>query len=265
VEETILLSRIIKSSIAQTWEKKEKVIALKQIRSSKIELSDEDVSENHKVQNEEIEKLVSEAQRKADKILKEAVEQQKLIHDQIQQEKDNWVSERERYIQEAYNVGFQQGEEEGMKKGYQDYAHRIKEAETIVEANKQQYYSYLENAEKVIVSLAVASAEKIIGQKIDDDPETFLSIIKRGLKEVRELPEVQIHCHPSKYHLLIENNKEIEVLFPANVQCFIYANDDLNPAQCYIETNQGRIIVSIDTQLKELKHRLLEILQGEES
>ncbi|WP_175988983.1 flagellar assembly protein FliH [Bacillus sp. Marseille-Q1617] len=259
------MSRIIKSSMAQTREKKEKVIELKEILSSRSVVTHEDVTKQQPLQNIEIEKLISDAKGKAERILEEASEERNRILNQIQQEKDNWVKEREQYIQEAYNAGFQQGEEEGMKKGYQDYTLRLKEAEDIVESNKQQYYSYLENAEKVIVSLAIASAEKIIGQKMNDDPETFLSIIKRGLKEVRELPEVQIHCHPSKHPLLMENKEEIEVIFPANVQCFIYANDDLDPKQSYIETNQGRIIVSIDSQLKELKLRLLDILQGDGS
>ncbi|MGR3763859.1 flagellar assembly protein FliH [Rossellomorea sp. NS-SX7] len=257
------MSRIIKSTMTQSREKNEKVIALKEIRSSMKEGSQSDETIRLQMQNREIDKLISEAQGKAEKMMEEAFEEQMRIHDQIQQEKDIWVKEREQYIQEAYNVGFQQGEEEGMKKGYQEYTQRLKEADTIIETNKQQYYAYLENAEKVIVSLAIASAEKIIGQKIDDDPETFISIIKRGLKEVRELPEVQIHCHPSKYALLMENKDEIEVVFPANVQCFIYANEELNPQESYIETNQGRIIVSIDSQLKELKHKLLEILQGD--
>jgi flagellar assembly protein FliH len=259
------LSRIIKSSIAQTVEQKEKIIALKQIRSSIPGFNQEDIEGHQQLQTKEINKLINDAKREADKILEEAIHQKNLIHDQIQQEKDNWISEREQYIQEAYNVGFQQGEEEGMKKGYQDYKLRLKEADTIVESNKQRYYSYLKNAEKVILSLSISSAEKIIGEKLQENPETFLPIVKRGLKEVRELPEVQIHCHPSQHTLLIGNIEELEMIFPSNVQCFIYANDELNQEDCYIETNQGRIIVSIDSQLNELKQRLLEILQGDES
>jgi flagellar assembly protein FliH len=259
------LSRIIKSSVAQSMEKKEKIIALKQIRSSMPGLNQEYLEHEHQLQPKEIEKLINDAKREADKILEEAIHQKNLILDQIQREKDNWVSEREQYIQEAYNVGFQQGEEEGMKKGYQDYRHRLKEADTIVDSNKKQYYSYLENAEQVILSLSISSAEKIIGEKLQEKPEAFLSVVKRGLKEVRELPEVQIHCHPSKHTLLAGNKEELEVIFPSNVQCFIYANDELNQEDCYIETNQGRIIVSIDSQLKELKQKLLEILRGEET
>lgn len=257
------MSRIIKSSAAQTRGDNNKIIALKNIRSSMTELSEEDLSSQQQLRYTEIEDLITEAKREAEKILSGAFEERDRIKNQIQQEKDNWLTERELQFQEAYDAGFLKGEEEGMKKGYQEYTRRLDEADRITELNKQEYYSYLENAQEVIVSLAIASAEKIIGKKIEDNPDTFTSIVKRSLKEVRELPEVQIHCHPSKYKNLAENKKEIETVFPANVQCFIYANDDLEDEQCYIETNQGRIIVSIDSQLSELKLKLFAMLQGD--
>jgi flagellar assembly protein FliH len=257
------LSRIIKSSAAHTRGGNEKFIALKHIRSTMTELSEEDLSNQQQLRYTELEDLISEARRKAEKIVSGAFEERDRIHYQIQQEKDNWLTQREKQFKEAYDAGFQKGEEEGMKKGYQEYARRLIEAERIIEWNKQEYYSYLEKAQQVIVSLAIASAEKIIGKKIIDEPETFTSIVKRALKEVRQLPEVQIHCHPSRYFNLMENKEEIESAFPANVQCFIYANDDLGEDECYIETNQGRIIVSMNSQLAELKLKLFEVLQGD--
>ncbi|XXM73519.1 flagellar assembly protein FliH [Lysinibacillus sphaericus] len=257
------MSRIIKSSAALTRGDNEKVITLKHIRPSITELSEEDLSGQQQLMYTEIEDLITEARNKADMIVSGALEERESILSHLQQEKDNWMTEREKQFQEAYEAGFQKGEEEGMKKGYQEYAQRLSEAERILEWNKQEYYSYLEKAQEVIVSLAIASAEKIIGKKIMDEPETFTSIVKRALKEVRQLPEVQIHCHPSRYFNLMENKEEIEAAFPANVQCFIYANDDLREEECYIETNQGRIIVSIDAQLAELKQKLFEMLQGD--
>ncbi|MCA1053510.1 flagellar assembly protein FliH [Rossellomorea aquimaris] len=257
------MSRIIKSSMARSTDR---VVELKHVHTLTLDYPQpkEAISDQKRVHQKEIDKLLAEAQETADEIVMQAYEEQRIVQNQIQQEKDEWLQQRERHFQEAYNAGFQQGEEEGMKKGYQDYLQRIKEAEEIVETNKQEYYAYLENAEEVILSLAIASAEKIIGQQVSEHPETFLSIIRQGLKEVRTLPEVQIHCHPSKFQLLIDNKQEIEALFPGHVQCFIYANDDLQQDECYIETNQGRVIVGYDSQLKELKQGLLDALKGEE-
>jgi flagellar assembly protein FliH len=40
----------------------------------------------------------------------------------------------------------------------------------------------------------------------------------------------------------------------------IYASAELNVDDCYIESAFGRIDVSIDTQLKQLKNQLLQLL-----
>ena len=48
--------------------------------------------------------------------------------------------------------GFLQGEEEGKKKGYQEYQNKLQEANEITERNREQYDDYIQRAEKVIVT-----------------------------------------------------------------------------------------------------------------
>jgi flagellar assembly protein FliH len=262
VEETILLSRIIKSSIAQTIHENEKVISLKRVmplgKFKQHEANEFELNRANQVNH-----IIEEAKEKAARIIEEAKEMTLHNQSQIEREREKWGIEREQLMQEAYNAGFLQGEEEGRNKGYQEYQQRLMEANEMTELNKQQYHDYIHNAEKVIVSLGITCAEKILNRKLEDEPDHFLSIVEQGLKEVRDLPHIQIHVHPSKHKLLVENKNELEVMFPTNVQCFIYANDDLEPEECYIETNQGRVIVSVDSQLRELKLKLLHFLEGD--
>jgi flagellar assembly protein FliH len=262
VEETILLSRIIKSSIARTTDENKKLISLKRVKTLDEfkQHEDNDFEMNRAAEGNHI---IDEANEKAARIIEEAKEMTFHAQSQIEREKEKWLVEREQLMQEAYNAGFLQGEEEGRNKGYQEYQQRLIEANDMTERNKQQYQDYIQNAEKVIVSLGIACAEKIMSRKLQEEPDHFFSIVERALKEVRDLPHIQIHVHPSKHKLLIENKNELEVMFPTDVQCFIYANDDLQPEECYIETNQGRVIVSVDSQLRELKQKLLHILEGD--
>ena len=255
------MSRIIKSTIAQTIDENKKVISLKRVKPIVERSEDEDfVMENHSYQRDQI---IDQATREAEQIIHEVNEKTRQAEEQLARERENWIVEREKLMQEAYNAGFNQGEEEGRNKGYHEYQQRISEANEITERNKQQYDGYIQRAEKVIVSLGIACAEKIMNQKLQEEPEQFLSIVERGLKEVRDLPHIQIHVHPSRHKLLVENKSELEVMFPTDIQCFIYANDDLQPLECYIETNQGRVIVSVDSQLRELKLKLHHLLEGD--
>ncbi len=260
VEETISLSRIIKSTVAHTIDENKKVIGLKSVSPidellSSSEGFPEDSRGNH---------LIEEATVEAQRIIQAAKEKSLHAEEELAQEKEKWIIEREQLMQEAYNTGFLQGEEEGRNKGYQEYRNRLIEANEINERNKQLYEDYIQRAEKVILSLGLACAEKIMNQKLEEEPQHFLSIVERGLKEVRDLPHIQIHVHPNKHKLLVDHKTELEVMFPTDVQCFIYANDDLHDEECYIETNQGRVIVSVDTQLKELKLKLYHLLEGDE-
>ena len=206
--------------------------------------------------------ILENARIEADRVLEDARREHQRTQESIQTARSEWEKERERLMEEAYNEGYLLGEQEGKQSGYSAYTGIIEEANRIVEENREHYYSYIERAEKVILSLAVRSAETILHQELEDE-ERFIPILQRGLKEVRDLPEVRIHIHPSRHHLIMEHKSELEAMFPADVQLFVYANDDLDPLECYMETKQGRIVLSVDSQLEELKRKLLERMEEE--
>jgi len=64
--------------------------------------------------------------------------------------------------------------------------------------------------------------------------------------------------------MISANRAELAALFPPDVPFLIFANDDFETTECYIETNHGRIVVSMDEQLNELRERLLEIMESGE-
>ena len=118
--------------------------------------------------------------------------------------------------------------------------------------------------EQLILDLAIKCAGKIIGYELDGKEEAFVSIIKRGLKEVRELQNIKVYISYEYYPLVSNYRDELAELFPPDVQFLIFVNEDLQDEQCYIETNHGRVIVSVDEQLQELRSKLSEILDSKE-
>ncbi|BCB03353.1 flagellar assembly protein FliH [Bacillus sp. KH172YL63] len=253
------MSRIIKSTVTQRHEDNRKVIGLKSVKP----IAEPSSAGEHSFQGPSGAEVLEDAKNEARQIIQAAENQSREMKEQLALEREQWVIEREQLMQEAYNAGFLQGEEEGRNKGYGEYHQRLLEANEINERNKQLYEDYIQRAEKVILNLGIACAEKIINQQLEENPGQFLSIVERGLKEVRDLPHIQIHVHPSRHALLINHKSELEAVFPADVQCYIYANDDLETQECFIETNQGRVLVSVDSQLKELKLKLSHLLEGE--
>ena len=164
--------------------------------------------------------------------------------------------------QQAYDEGFQQGLEEGRLKAEANMAEDIKLANNTIIQSKLNAEQYLQEQEEVILEIAIRSAEKILGIALQESPERFIDIVRKGLKEAREMKEIKLYVSPLYYRLVSEHREELSEMFPIGVPFMIFVNEEIGDTDCYIETNHGRIIVSIDQQLNELRLKLGEILES---
>ncbi|GKV55592.1 hypothetical protein NCCP2222_15390 [Sporosarcina sp. NCCP-2222] len=208
--------------------------------------------------------LLSEA-RQAIELEKKAIEQMlEMASSDIAAMQEAWQQEKDVLQQQAYEEGFQVGFEEGRNKALAEMHEAIHQANEVTRMSHENAERYLESQERVILDLAITTAERILGLKLEEDEEVFLSIVKRGLKEAREMKEVKLYVSSEYYPLLSENRSELAAIFPPDVPFLIFANEDFDSTECAIETNHGRIVVSVDEQLNELKEKLVEILEGGE-
>ncbi|WP_339198143.1 flagellar assembly protein FliH [Solibacillus sp. FSL R5-0449] len=200
------------------------------------------------------------------------IEQQKAHFEQYRTEqleaiealKQSWEEEKLVLQQEAYDVGFAQGYEDGIQKANATMQQSIHAAnETMTNAQKNAA-SYIESQESILLDLALTAAERIIHTSLDRDDEIFVSIVRRGLKEAREMKEVKLYVSPKYHPIVTEQQEELAEMFPVNVPFMIFVNEDLLDTESYIETNHGRIVISIDEQLQELRRQLYELIESKE-
>ncbi|SCX83795.1 flagellar assembly protein FliH [Lysinibacillus sp. TC-37] len=262
------LSRIIRSIYTQSDSDSIKEIQIRDMFEP-IEVDQHEVSSQHQLTLDEImaerDRLLAEA-RATLQAEREMFEQEKQLHFQeIEHLKLNWEEERPNRVQEAYDEGFGQGYEDGMNKASEAMAQSLQTANEVMIQAKQNAQKYIEDQEAVILELGLTAAERIIGTSLEQDNELFVSIVRRGLKEAREMKEIKIYVSPTYYALITTNRDELAEMFPMDVPFMIFVNEDLdNETDCYIETNHGRIMVSIDEQLNELRLKLHEILESKE-
>lgn len=211
----------------------------------------------------ERDRLLNEARTQAG-IEKAAIEQMRqTAQDDIEAMRNAWQDEKNELQQRAYDEAFQVGYEEGTKKSVSDMKESIEKANDTIEMAQKNGQSYLEHQERLILEIAMKSAERILGHVLQEEPDFYLSIVKRGLKEVREMREVKIYVSPQYYKLVSDSREELASIFPPDVPMLIFVNDEFEATECYIETNHGRIVVSIDEQLNEMKRCLVELLESE--
>lgn len=173
-----------------------------------------------------------------------------------------WKEEKVQLQQQAYDEGFQIGHEEGRNKALSDMSDAIQLANETTEQSYANAIRYQESQERVILELAMRSAERIIDEVIAEDEEKFLSVIQRALKEAREMKEIKIYVSAEHFKLVSNNQSELASIFPPDVPFLLFVNEDFESNECYIETNHGRIVVSIDEQLNELRDQLIEIMES---
>jgi len=260
------LSRIIRSVFTQVSEDTVKEIQIREMYIPPFPGYEDDVEETLSIEDIliERERLLEEARASIEheRTLFEQYKQQQI--DDIENLKLDWVEEKVSLQQQAYEEGFAQGYEEGMDKVNAEMQQSLHTANQVVEEAKENARKYIDHQERVILELALTAADRIIGAALEKDEELFISIVRRGLKEAREMKEIKIYVSPEYHSILTKNRDELAEMFPVDVPFMIFVNEDLTSKESYIETNHGRIVISIDEQLNELRFNLYEILDCKE-
>jgi len=262
------LSRIIrKTQTKQTDDKDIKIQPFQFFQPHSVNEMEHIEQEPHITREEilaERDRLLAEARQQLDAEKQQADQLHQQQLQMIEESKQQWEEEKLALQQQAYEEGFAQGYEEGVQKANADAQQMLNEANEIMVEAQANAEKYLASQESVILELGMTSAERIVNTVLEREDEAFVSIVKRALKEAREMKEIKIYVSPEYYGVVSKNRDELAEMFPPDVPFLIFVNEDLANAESYIETSHGRIVVSVDTQLNELRLKLREILDSKE-
>ncbi len=207
------------------------------------------------------------------RMLQEMEQRSAMVNADIQQRMENaaadietmraaWAEEKEQLQQQAYDEGFQAGFEDGRNKAQSDMQETIEAANETTTLSYQNATQYLINQERVILDIAIRSAEQIINKTMEDDEEAYLSIVRKGIKEAQEMKEIKLYVPTEHFKMVTASRAELASIFPPETPFMIFVNEDFDATDCFVETNSGRIVVSVDEQLNELKEQLVEIMES---
>lgn len=204
--------------------------------------------------------IIQSAKEKADKIIESAYAEKAKVLEQIRKEKDDWSQECQLLAEQARQEGYTEGMEVGRQEGLKQAQIHIEEANKIIDLAKKDYDEKIQHSEDTILDLSVKIAEKIINVKLGESKDHFIPLVKKGLIEVKDYNNIKVHIHPEQYELLLSHKDELLLLMTNETDLNIYVNQDLDKNGCYIESAFGRIDISVDTQLQELKEHLSRLL-----
>lgn len=261
VEEMTSLSKVFRAHQVAINEQPLRKIPLRPL----YEQVDEPIEPHDDTYEKSLQQKETKLQERSQALQEREEELEKSVEDaqrQIEQLKVDWENEREQLKEEAYREGYEYGVDQGHQDALEQMQQSIQLANEITSLSKVNSEKYLASQERVILELSVAIAEKIIGEELKQTEEVYLSMIRRAIKEAQETDEIKLYISPKYFELVSSNRDELETLFPPDIPFLIFANEDFADEECYIETNHGRIEVTIDTQLKELKKQLVAALES---
>ncbi len=209
------------------------------------------------------EKMLKEAQEECEEIINEAKEKAKKIVENANIETNKYIQEANSKTAEIIEDARKTGYEEGYIEGKKIADELIREANIYKKEYLNQKDNILNQTESDIVTLVLNICSKIIGKTIDEDSEAILDIIFKGINSLNARESLTIRVSKEDYDV-VEMSKE-RILAMANLVEDIEIKSDisLKPGGCIIETSKGNVDVSIDTQLKEIKNLLKELLHSE--
>ena len=132
---------------------------------------------------------------------------------------------------------------EGYEEGLLQWNEALLEAERAREALCRE-------SERQIVAVGLKVAEKIIGERIREQPATIVSIVAEALKTVRRERDLVIQVNPSHVEELRQRVDRLQALAGGSRTVRVVAAENIAPGGCIIESELGKIDAQLETQLR---------------
>jgi flagellar assembly protein FliH len=152
--------------------------------------------------------------------------------------------------EEAYRKGFMKGEQAGLeliRKKAAPVVENLKQ--TLLEASQLRKQFHF-NAEKEVVSLALAVSKKVICHEVTFNKEVLPGIVRQALLKVVDNGDIKIKLRPSDVQFFKDARLEL-IDSLDNIEAVEFVEDEtIQMGGCVIETNIGEIDSRIEKQLQ---------------
>ncbi len=177
------------------------------------------------------------------------------------------IEEAQNIEKEAYEKGYSLGHEQGYKDAYEQNIEKAKnEASQLIEhANaeasvmllnaKEEYEKYLEEKKQDVLKLVFTIAEKILQREVEKE-QGIDSMIYNVIKEQRESKTYIIKCHENHVGHIKESIEEWRANLALQSDIFVVSDNTLEEGSAIIEKDNGKVIVSIDIGLENIKREI---------
>lgn len=220
---------------------------------------DTNIKNKEEINIEEIvEKIKKQAELDAKKIINEA---NKNALEIINNAKKN----SEKILEEAKSEGYKEGLNKGYNDGYskaildsKEEAHKIiEEANQYLDGIYAEVNNYIEKSKEDIINLAIEIAKEVLKSELSISNEAIINCAQKALSKVKQKSNIILKTSINDYKIIKLRQQELEQFIDSSSTLIIVADSKLKNGDIFIETNNGIIDATIETQLKTISNKLL--------
>ena len=220
-----------------------------------------ELEEKIRVANKEADEILQKAKFEYDEIVKVANSERESI---INASNENAKSIEKEAYEKGYDEGRTNGYEDGYKEAYDDNIEKareeskkiVDEAEDILKNAHNSVISYMKSNKTNIINMILTISEKVLREKFKDS-SSINSLVNSTIEEYELKNNFVIRVNPLyKESILTEinilkNTKKIES------EVFVLEDNNIDEGNVQIDTENGKIILGIDSILQKIKEELI--------
>ena len=202
------------------------------------EMIEQNLREQEEILNRKAEAIIADANIRADKIIEEANDNSRFIYE------------------DSKKKGYDAGYTEGLNKAKAEAMEMKQRYENLILENEEVLKKESQMLESKIVETVCHVLDDITGICVSEYSTAIVNVITRALQKGENSNNYYIRVSSKDYPIVSQNKGKLMECVREDAFVDIMPDADMNPGQCWIETDGNVIDASIDEQLKNLKTNL---------
>lgn len=165
--------------------------------------------------------------------------------------------EAKEYRQEIAHQGetyFEESKKNGFQEGLAQWANQIKFLE-------EEKIKVSAEVQKFLVQIALATAKKVVGREIEQNPKTIADIVLKSLRSVSSHKKINIFVNREDYAALDVEREHLKSIFGELQTFHIQTRSDIQRGGAVIETEAGIIDARAENLWSNIEKALEELIQ----
>jgi len=157
---------------------------------------------------------------------------------------------------EAYQAGFEQGEEAGRLLSEQKTESVIRSLRQVIEEAAAQRSDLLSQSEQDLVKLAFLISLQVLQREIRQDPSVVLDVARAALKKAKRTSRLILFVSPHDFRFVEEHLDQLQSPSGVGAEIKVEPDPDLARGGCRIQCDCGEVDASIEVMIDNLRTRV---------